>query len=260
MRDEEPVVVPSLGISVLGGMQPDRLAEVLAGADDGLAARMHFVWPEPVPPATPNVTLDREGALRSLRLLADLVPLEGPKGRAAKLIRLSAPARAALHAFRLRRVADETAASGQLLSWLGKQNGALLRLALILGYLRWAMDEPASPEPMEIGRALLDDAAELIECYYLPMARRAFGEAALPEIERDAHALARWITVRLPGLQAVNARDLRRARALPTDQAARYEAALAELAEAAWLRQVPWSGGGRPRKDFTLNPYLTARR
>jgi hypothetical protein len=44
-----------------------------------------------------------------------------------------------------------------------------------------------------ISRALgfLDD-------YAVPMARRAFGEAALPEAERDARRLARWILRQSP--------------------------------------------------------------
>lgn len=258
VRDDEPVAIPALSLGVLGGMQPDRLAEILAGADDGLTARMLFVWPEPIPPKRPEVPLDARAAFRALRQLAGLERPEGANGPGWKRVGLSEPAVQALGDFRERRAADERQAGGQLLSWLGKQNGTLLRLALILAYLRWAMDEPATPEPLEIGKALLEDAAELIEAYFIPMARRAFGEASLPEIERDAHALARWIRGRLPGLQTINARDLRRARAIPTDQAPRYDAAIGELVEAGWLRQPPSSGSGRPRKDYLINPKLIA--
>jgi hypothetical protein len=44
-------------------------------------------------------------------------------------------------------------------------------------------------------RITLDDVVRAIGFlseYVVPMARRAFGEAALPEPERDARRLARW--------------------------------------------------------------------
>lgn len=61
-------------------------------------------------------------------------------------------------------------------------------------------------------------------------------------------------------LGTVEARDLRRASTLHTDHSTRYEAALAEVVEAAWLRHVSSSSDDRPRKDFAVNPYLTAQR
>ena len=45
----QPVRIEHTALAILGGMQPDRLREVLAGADDGLAARLCYVWPDPVP-------------------------------------------------------------------------------------------------------------------------------------------------------------------------------------------------------------------
>ena len=45
----QPVRIPRAALAILGGMQPDRLHKALAGADDGLAARFAYVWPDPVP-------------------------------------------------------------------------------------------------------------------------------------------------------------------------------------------------------------------
>jgi hypothetical protein len=45
------------------------------------------------------------------------------------------------------------------------------------------------------------------------MAERVFGDAALPEVDRLAAVLARWILRERP--EVVNARDLRRRRACP---------------------------------------------
>ena len=55
MKDPEPIVVPSLTLSIMGGIQPDRLATlVLSGDDDGLAARFLYLWPERTPPKRPD--------------------------------------------------------------------------------------------------------------------------------------------------------------------------------------------------------------
>jgi hypothetical protein len=89
------------------------------------------------------------------------------------------------------------------------------------------------------------------------MARRTFGEAAMPRSDRDAVSLARWLLAQTPLPAVVNARDLRHADALPTREADRYDAALAELVLAGWLKSArPRSGPGRTRKDFLVNPSL----
>src|SRR5438067_3522792 len=76
-----PIVIPHLAVAVYGGTQPDRLARLMREADDGLLARMLWVWPEPIPfrlgEQTPRVTwaivaLDR---LRE----SELQPGEAPK-------------------------------------------------------------------------------------------------------------------------------------------------------------------------------------
>jgi hypothetical protein len=45
----EPINIPRLAVAVSGGTQPDKLAGLLAGADDGLLARIQWAWPNPVP-------------------------------------------------------------------------------------------------------------------------------------------------------------------------------------------------------------------
>ena len=45
----QPVRIPRTALAIPGGMQPDRLRGALAGADDGLAARLAYVWPDPAP-------------------------------------------------------------------------------------------------------------------------------------------------------------------------------------------------------------------
>jgi hypothetical protein len=70
--------------------------------------------------------------------------------------------------------------------------------------------------------------------------------------------LARWIKANSP--EAINSRELRRARVLSTKaDMTRYEAAIAELEAAGWLRasdQGKGWGSGRHRKDWDVNPLV----
>jgi len=95
------------------------------------------------------------------------------------------------------------------LSWLGKLPGFCVRLAVILQHLEWCWDGRSAP-PDRIGMAGVASAADFLEKYAVPMARRVFGEAALPQSERDAHAIARWLLKQEPVPEIVNERDLRR--------------------------------------------------
>lgn len=113
-------------------------------------------------------------------------------------------------------------------------------------------------------RITLDDVVRAIGFlseYVVPMARRAFGEAALPEPERDARRLARWyLRQPHPRPAVVNTRILRRMAdgpGIPT--APRIEAALIELGELGWTRPAPGRDGanaGRQRADWTINPAV----
>jgi hypothetical protein len=102
-------------------------------------------------------------------------------------------------------------------------------------------------------------AADFLEDYAVPMARRVFGEASLPQAERDARTLARWLVRQDPLPETINARELRRmSRGPGITNADRMSAALDELAEADWVRPAPARAGGygRPRHDWSVNPLV----
>ena len=152
----------------------------------------------------------------------------------------------------------EPGAAGLFLSWLGKLPGLAVRLALVLELLWWsARTFGGMEEPAQVSASAVDAAVKLIVSYFVPMARRTFGEAALPQSDRDATTLARWLLAQAPVPGIVNARELRHADALPTREADRYDTALAELTLAYWVKPAPHKAGpGRNRKDFLVNPRL----
>ena len=55
-KHPEPIIVPRLAVSVVGGVQPDRLGPLMREADDGLLARILMVLagPDPFPPVAPG--------------------------------------------------------------------------------------------------------------------------------------------------------------------------------------------------------------
>lgn len=251
------VSVPHLLWGVVGGIQPDRLASLLlAGDDDGLAARFIYIWPEPRKPTRPGPTphLARGRAwLARLRAL----PWQPPEPVA---LPFAENAQAALQDWREEVAGMEDGATGLLLSWLGKLPGFAVRLALVLEHLTWAAGPEGRQPPSEVGEVALRRAVALLDEYAVPMARRTFGEAALPQVEQDARQLARWLLKQRPCPGVINVRKLRRTAGGPRiADAPQLRAALEELEALDWVRAAPAREGGkpgRPRDDWAINPAL----
>lgn len=252
---DREVSVPHLTWGIIGGIQPDRLASLmLAGDDDGLTARFIYTWPALIRPRRPGTGLNIGRAEEWLTRLQKL-PWNPPE---PILVPFVPEAQAILQEWREAAAMMEENASGLLLSWLGKLPGFAVRLATIFAYLAWCEhgvgDPPSEVQEVDILRALT-----FLDSYAIPMARRCFGEAAMPEAERDARVLARWFLKCNPLPKVVNARALRRMAGGPAIKTSeRILAALNELAALALVRPAPArdGGAGRLRGDWAVNPRL----
>lgn len=60
------ITIPRLAAACLGGTQPEKLAETMRGADDGLLARFCWAWPEPIPFALAEAPPCIEWAIEAL--------------------------------------------------------------------------------------------------------------------------------------------------------------------------------------------------
>jgi hypothetical protein len=254
-----PMFIPHLAVSVLGSIQPDRLASlVLEGDDDGLAARFLYTWPHPVPPKRPEGRLDMaclKAGFRRLRSLG-FIEIEPGKPQPVTLPVEDAVAEE-FDEWRKLHFNDSQHFSGLVASAYGKMPGLAVRLALVLEHLWWAAEPDGTPEPPAVSRKALGTALDFIENYAKPMLLRVIGEAALPERDRDAAALARAILQRQP--EIINAREVgRKWRLHGLREPARVDAALAALVESRWLTpvQVPGNDPARRRKDFKVNPQV----
>jgi hypothetical protein len=142
---------------------------------------------------------------------------------------------------------------------VGKLPGFAARLALIFAHLAWCVDGRGDP-PAGVTEVDVLRAVTFLHDYAVPMARRAFGEAALPQAERDSRRLARWLLRQNPKPANLNARELRRIADGPgIPDATRMEAALQELAALGWVREAEPNRagrGGRSRADWLVHPKI----
>jgi hypothetical protein len=258
MKTPEPLRIRHLSIGVLGGVQPDKLPDIIEGPDDGLASRLLWTWPD----STLGFTLarhrvDEADARHAFMRLAELRMGTDELGFPEPLrLRLSEGAENEIEAFaaEMKRRAEE--ASGIFAGSLGKARGHVLRLSLVLEHLWWC-GEMVTREPTSVNEKAVLAAAGLVDGYFIPMAERVYGDAAIPVSERGAMTLARHI--RKVGLVEFNARELRREIGGRLREAAAMEDACQALVEAGLVRPRFTRAGhrrGREARNYEVNPAL----
>lgn len=148
-----PVRIEHAALAIIGGMVPDQLREVLTDVDDGLAERLIFVWPDPVPiaPLCERGATDAaerriilQAAARRLRALGMGADDHGLPTPCA--LRLNTDALGLFDAQRQEAMRLARAASGLAAGWHGKNPGRTLRLALVYELLAWAARGDGAPE------------------------------------------------------------------------------------------------------------------
>lgn len=257
VKNPDPVFIPHLTVPIFGTIQPDRLADILTGADDGLSSRFLWAWPESQPFAQPHGAGNLEAAADRLGRLASLTMVRDQAGNLLpSYTHLDPEARVVLTDFARDMQERENTAHGLMKSALGKARGHALRLAIVLTYLWWCGDANGQPEPVTISAKAMEAAAGLMEAYFLPMAQRVLGDAAVPTEERDARTLATWIIENRPAV--VNVSAIRDGARLPgLRESEPVKAACRFLTEAGWLRAAAGTGArGRPFGDHEINPKL----
>jgi len=257
-QSPDPIVVRRFGLSIVGTIQPDRLRDIVAGPDDGLAVRFLWAFPAVRPFGRPKVSHDPQPWCEDLGRLLGLPMFQDVNGEDCPLIMsLTEAAIAVVEDFAGQWAAREATASGLMLGALGKARGQMVRLALVLELLRWCAERPGEEAPIEVGEESAIAAATLMENYFLPMAERAFGLGAIAEAERHASILLRHILA--TGAVMVNERDIRETPGLRgLSNAAAVRDAVAVLRREDVLLMPPQDNKpGRPRADHRVNPRLT---
>jgi hypothetical protein len=258
-KHPQPIGVPRLAVAVLGTTQPEKLAELMREADDGLLARICWFWPDQIlfklGKTAPGVPWAID-ALDRLRLL-ELVP-STELGEPARplMVPLAEVVLADLETFAREMQDGQHTAGGLMRSALGKARGLALRLSLVLEHLWWCGESGMAAPPTVISPRAFHAAARLVAGYLMPMAERVYGDAAVPPADRNAATLARWI-VKTHAAE-VHVRKLQREVRLPgLGDANAIHAAARVLVEAGWLVQ-PYADGqpGRPKAAYPVNPRV----
>ena len=229
---------------------------LLKGADDGLTSRVLMTWPESIPPRQPIGKPDNNMALSALRRLLKLKMTVNDSGKSAPVIvTLDRKAVEHLNRWRSKNSGQQKWASGLYLAHLGKMPGVTLRLALILEFMDWAWLPDTTEEPSHISARSFAKAVALVDDYFLPMAERAYGDAALPPDQRNAAVLAKRIL--LEKATTINCRAIQRDWKLPgLDTAGAIKKVIDDLVEANWLTPVPsreGAGAGRQKSNYQVN-------
>lgn len=254
------IYVPSLFLSIVGGIQPEKLNLVMLNqADDGLTARFLYMWPEPIPPRKPRSEADNQQALECLRRLQRLAVVINENGQPVpNILRLHEDALPHFEAYRNYIFQEEQASSGLYLSYSGKNGGRSLRLALVLEMLNWCSGH-SEKLPEFVSEKSMVSAIGLLKDYFDPMAKRAFDTAALPLEVRHAVTISKCI--KLKKLKIINARQILRSSLLGSiAKADDIHNALSELEKANWIISDPEGKdtGGRPKSDWIVNPKVHA--
>jgi hypothetical protein len=255
VKHSQPIVVQHLSVGLLGGIQPDRLEELLKCPDDGLISRMLWSYPDALPDfKLCRTKQDNQKAREAFLRLAELPMAADEHGRLVpKRIRLSPAAECVLESFAKRLGREAHASHGLIAGAFGKARGHALRLATVLEHLWWSA--AGGPEPKQITEAAVRAAVAMLDDYYHPMAQRVFGIAARCAADRRAMVLAQHIHKH--GLTRFNARSLRREiGAAVGTEAAEMDKACAVLIDAGWIRPSGYSGKGRPASNYEVNPAV----
>lgn len=166
----DPVFIAHLSAAIFGTIQRDRLDDILSGADDGLASRFLWAWPDAQPFAQPIGAANTRAASDRLLQIAELQMVKNEAGDLLPAyVHLAPDARAVLADFARDMQDRENSASPLVKSALGKARGQALRLAIVLEYLWWCASPPGTSEPAHISLGAVQAAAGLMEAYFLPM-------------------------------------------------------------------------------------------
>ncbi len=133
-----PITIPYLSVSILGGIQPDRLQSCLMkGDDDGLSSRFLYFYPKPVKRRRPRQMANKDTIKRTTNKLHGLkMDRSEDHTFTHKLISLSPDAADLFEIWWQEK--GKNPPTDKSSGWHGKMPGIALRLSLIFTYIDWA--------------------------------------------------------------------------------------------------------------------------
>lgn len=255
------VDIESATVSILGGIQPDRLGAYMSPSSgilargDGLLQRLQVVaWPDPLrewesKDRWPN-TLAREDAFKVYSRLSTIDPEQLGANASSRIpyLKFSEEAQEQWDEWRAgleRRVRSETE-EPEFESMLSKYRSLVPSLALLIHLADCPQGGPVTREAT--ARAI--QWASYLEAH----ARRIYAPALLPELKAAATLSKRIQAGDLPA--RFSARDIYRKGWSGLKSPKVISEALTILEESGWVWCQELQTGGRPTSVFEMNPRL----
>ncbi|MDG3006081.1 DUF3987 domain-containing protein [Paludisphaera mucosa] len=267
-ENHEPIRCPHPMMSIVGGLPPDMLGEIVDGKGraDGFIERFLFAYPDSLPvPEWSNAGVPEVVAEGWRQVVGRLWsrPMNYKDGRDVPHVAFFTPAAAAAwrrsydaHSVEMNSSDFPPTLRG---AW-GKLRDYAGRLALILELLHHAADPTADESAVpDVGERTVEDAWRLV-AYFKSHARRVHSVAHSgcegPEA-KALNALVAWL--REKGMASFNERDAKKAREWITPDD--LSKALVRMVKANVIRPKdlppPGSAGGRPKSPaYDVNPAL----
>ena len=252
---EDTLFIPSLCLSILGTIQPDLVDPIFAGPQDGCAARMLFIWPQPRTFELPDKYTDHSKTLFDIYRTLNSIRFdrEAPFPFAPREIPLTADAAQHFAAWLLEHERDSAQTGGHYGAFMGKAAGMVLRVALTAEFVKAALGSNT-----RLSAVTLETTQQVIrwmDDYMKPMMLKVLGDAAVDRDVLNAQALLRYVSIGLFG--SFNKRAFMRAphkKHFPDIRSSRdMDRALYILEDHGWIRPIVSDGPGRKRSDFEVN-------
>lgn len=252
------VTVDHLLIGVVGGMQPDKLVTSFKGDHDGKYARVLFSWPdEPQWLGLNNDAQEIDADIQNILLrILTLAEFDGGGSLLRLFIGLDHDATEGFAQFAQFAQQEKSAFEGREREWFAKATAHVLRLALTLTYIEWALNGE-SEKPKAITGTAMKAAIRLVGDYFWPHARACLRLIGLTD--RHSHARQALLWIRAKGRNAVSREDIRRDALSQRLDATQTDALLKSLCDSGWLREEVTAArpqGGKPVRRWLVNQKL----
>jgi hypothetical protein len=265
---EEPIDIPKLSLSILGGIQPDKTGCLFKGDDDGFSSRFLYVWAERQGGDAFTDNLSPE----SIKLLAEIFEsLDSPSLLASPdksawsgvpggiVLSVSEDAKELFRSWQSNHDHQMKYMTGRKLSSYSKMEGQLFRIAANLEFIFWAMKKQGSL-PTEISGDAMKEGINLMENLFKPsldkvLSMSMFKGNSSPLIKaiveflhyllEKGEKIFNWHTYRDDlNLKKVSQEDKKKAMDL--------------LVEANVLKEnfVVGAKGGNTKEDYMVNPKI----
>lgn len=258
---DDALEIPRICAPVLGGIQPERLMQIVGEgtSDDGLLARFLPFWPDFHFRQMAHDTVDNFVIVETFQRLSEITMEDGQP----QVLPFTTPAFQFFAKWSDNRKKQERNEPVALQNVFGKAEGQVARIAGLFQLLWWAAEDVLGEDepPKHVSVEAVKAAIRFREEYIAPMQRRVFTHATETDEVANARTIAMWIISNDIGETTV--RQIRREagvkgmkKASERTKEETLDAAIKVLVQMKWLivdQGDEQKGRGRPTVRYNVN-------